>query len=350
MAVLIAAGLPTQLMHRAAFTQDECAAIVSLFVDHLEVARDARTIPNLPRMPADYSVARTNRFDADGALMRSGRLDWVYERILGLASQQLWTEPGEAPAAAEAFHAHVEFNLLHEFQQHDQFGWHVDTKPADGHDRTLNINVMLSSAARGEYTGGALQVGATNVSAEAGDLYLYPASEPHVVHPLSSGLRRTLVIALKEPASAASAQGGGGAVSAEASAPLAERRRRYWSQTRARFEALAGGALAHEPKLHMLFGEFLEASGDAERAKAAFCASYRAAGADAAAAYAAQFLSDAEEAAGVEEALPALLKAGELIQMADCIVPGDAEVAAASERVTNRILAVVAAGRAKQEL
>ena len=57
-----------------------------------------------------------------------------------------------------------------------------------------------------------------------------------------------------------------------------------------------------------------------------------------------------EGAAAAQPALPMLLKAGELIQMADCIVPGDAQVAAASERVTNRILAVVAASQGKQEL
>uniref|UniRef100_A0A7S4EXB5 Prolyl 4-hydroxylase alpha subunit Fe(2+) 2OG dioxygenase domain-containing protein n=1 Tax=Chrysotila carterae TaxID=13221 RepID=A0A7S4EXB5_CHRCT len=119
---------------------------------------------------------------------------------------------GSLPASASEFHASVEFTLMHEFRpSFDRFDWHVDTKPNDGKWRTFNVNIMLSAAS--DYTGGQLQVGGRNISAQQGDLYLYPASAPHAVHTVASGVRRTLVLALADPVYAASARyvrGGGG--------------------------------------------------------------------------------------------------------------------------------------------
>ena len=92
----------------------------------------------------------------------------------------------------------VEFVLLHEFAAADGFGWHVDATPNDVLDdkhRFLNVNVVLSDP--GDYDGGALQVGATNVSLGRGDLHVYRASTPHRVYEITRGVRRTLVVATK---------------------------------------------------------------------------------------------------------------------------------------------------------
>lgn len=55
----------------------------------------------------------------------------------------------------------MDFTLLHEFevlaeQPTPQFDWHADTKPGDVKARSLNVNIMLSSAGE-DFKGGELQ-------------------------------------------------------------------------------------------------------------------------------------------------------------------------------------------------
>jgi len=259
------------LMYRSAFTPDECNRIETLFLDKLDVSRDARRVDNLPHMANDYSIERTNRFDNEHTLMEP--LTWVYDRIVRLVgAEKAWSRdffaPGLAPSTGAELQRHVQLQLMHEFGAQDRFGWHVDTRPDMDPSRTYNINIMLSP--REQYDGGELQVGSNNVSAQQGDLYFYAASAPHVVHPLSSGLRRVLVLILhditeQELASNANVDVGRQKVW----------KMDYWSQAQARFERLTTGALAKEPKLHMVFGEFLEGEGKTAAARQSFCESYR---------------------------------------------------------------------------
>ncbi|KAJ1479222.1 hypothetical protein T484DRAFT_1815097, partial [Baffinella frigidus] len=93
--------------------------------------------------------------------------------------------------APQTFRSHVEFDLLHEFQKGYFFDFHIDAKPNDNTQRSINVNVMLSP--REDYTGGGLQVGAAQINAEQGDLYFYPAAFPHKVHDVTGGVRHTLV-------------------------------------------------------------------------------------------------------------------------------------------------------------
>ena len=146
------------------FTAAECQTIVNMFLESKREP-DVRSIENLPGMSSSYGVARVNRWDEDQRMLRSGQLDWVYERLLPLVA---------------ATKDSVAFTLLHEFDEaHDRFDWHVDTKPNDGKSRTTNLNVMLSEP-RVDFGGGALQVGARNVSVRRGDAYAYAAAAPHV--------------------------------------------------------------------------------------------------------------------------------------------------------------------------
>ena len=263
------------------FTAAECQRIVDMFLESAAREADVRNIENLPGMKSSYGVARVNRWDEDGRMLRSGQLDWVYERLL--------------PLVGAATKENVAFTLLHEFDKaHDRFDWHVDTKPNDGKSRTTNLNVMLSEP-RVDFGGGALQVGAHNVSVRRGDAYAYAAAAPHVVHPLAWGLRRTLVVALNTAAD--------------------DDRAEYFREAEERYAALAEGALRHEPKLHLLRGEFFEALGRADDAKRAFCASYRAT--DDAGAYARRFLADGRDAAVADR----MDVANEYFRMARCIEP-----------------------------
>ena len=166
------------------FSVEETERIVALF-DDSEPSRDVRD---------DFQVRRTNRW-LGGAALAAGAFDWVMAKIL--AADDSWG--GARWADVASFLAErVEFVLLHEFAAADGFGWHVDATPNDVLDdkhRFLNVNVVLSDP--GDYDGGALQVGATNVSLGRGDLHVYRASTPHRVYEITRGVRRTLVVATK---------------------------------------------------------------------------------------------------------------------------------------------------------
>mmetsp|Transcript_31489 Transcript_31489/g.102284 ORF Transcript_31489/g.102284 Transcript_31489/m.102284 type:complete len:280 (-) Transcript_31489:423-1262(-) len=166
------------------FSVEETERIVALF-DGSEPSRDVRD---------DFQVRRTNRW-LGGAALAAGAFDWVMAKIL--AADDSWG--GARWADVSSFLAErVEFVLLHEFAAADGFGWHVDATPNDVLDdkhRFLNVNVVLSDP--GDYDGGALQVGATNVSLGRGDLHVYRASTPHRVYEVTRGVRRTLVVATK---------------------------------------------------------------------------------------------------------------------------------------------------------
>lgn len=100
-----------------------------------------------------------------------------------------------------------------------------------------------------------------------GDLYVYPASTPHAVSPVTAGRRRTLVIALRAPlptdaplayvASAAATRAAAAAglaagalkiarVEEEAAVPL---RAAYWAAAERTFRDLCEGPLSGEPKV-----------------------------------------------------------------------------------------------------
>jgi len=225
---------------------------------------DERENPLLPLMASEpFRVSRINRFD-DGS--RTKEMNALRESVLVRLRAHLITHlPQGATDSLDSFSSLVDFTLLHEFNsasRSDFFDWHVDTKPNDDKGRTLNINVMLSQSGT-DYTGGELVVGNQTLVPKQGDAYVYPAALPHKVTLLRSGRRHTLVVALTERHLEAYNQAG--------------RRDAYWSDIEGRLSALTGShaETAQEPKLHILHGEFLEASGRAKEAQRAFCTAYQ---------------------------------------------------------------------------
>ncbi|KAJ1455916.1 hypothetical protein M885DRAFT_518793 [Pelagophyceae sp. CCMP2097] len=230
----------------AAFTPEECARIEELFLRR-EVEVDERI---------GEGVSRVNRWVKSPL---PGEFDWILRRVLEHLppSNAFWGfSKTFADADVKTFEQHVDFALMHEFGAGRFFDWHVDTKPDDETDRTLNVNVVLSKP--GDFQGGDLQVANTNASLGIGDLHAYPAACPHKVHDISRGRRRTLVLAVRAAPR--------GAAPSQSSA--------YWASARRRYELLcADGA---PPKLHWIFGQYLEASGDGPAAVQKFGDSYRA--------------------------------------------------------------------------
>ncbi|KAH8045745.1 hypothetical protein JL720_16587 [Aureococcus anophagefferens] len=143
------------------FSVEETERIVALF-DGSEPSRMCGT--------TSRCAARTA---GSAARPAAGAFDWVMAKIL--AADDSWG--GALGRRVVVPRGARRIVLLHEFAAADGFGWHVDATPNDVLDdkhRFLNVNVVLSDP--GDYDGGALQVGATNVSLGRGDLHVYRAS------------------------------------------------------------------------------------------------------------------------------------------------------------------------------
>ncbi|KAL3900014.1 MAG: hypothetical protein SGPRY_012538 [Prymnesium sp.] len=344
-------------MFRRAFTPHECERIAQLF-SQLPAESDVRKIPLLPNMPEDsFRVARLNRFD-DGSLLEQGKLDFISSRLLSLL-QSTPDSPlpalggldhllaaqnnGSTEAAScqlEALHARVDFTLLHEFevlaeQPTPQFDWHADTKPGDVKARSLNVGTTLIGAEQASALWESSDLILEKSSHDAqlsiqvievtsgftrcqGDMYLYPAGVVHRVAPVTHGIRLTFVMALVDiEASGCSSHDAATGSTLVPAAAFAGRRASYWEHVevlhglrsadvcltsqkykrrlQASYQRLTQGHLARESKLHILHGEFLEASGRSEEAHAAYCEAYRGTGEEAAAKHASQFMRDGEK-------------------------------------------------------
>jgi hypothetical protein len=165
---------------KSAFSAHECDQISEVFVSSQRADPDLRSVDG---------IRRTNRWDAAKGMLLSGKLDWIYARVVACAGLD---------QSSLAFRSSVDFSLMHEFSTGDFFDWHVDTSPGDGTGRTVNVNVLLSDPAV-DFGGGAFKVGAQLTDVNQGDLYIYPASFPHAVETVTSGRRRSLVIGVLDP-------------------------------------------------------------------------------------------------------------------------------------------------------
>uniref|UniRef100_A0A7S2UMX0 Fe2OG dioxygenase domain-containing protein n=1 Tax=Attheya septentrionalis TaxID=420275 RepID=A0A7S2UMX0_9STRA len=218
-------GSPLQF-HPRAFTNPETQAIVTLM----------KSLPKQVDNRNEQSVSRINYFETQPEKISAEKYKWILERIQSLYSP---TEP------IQEFCKRIDFLLLHEFQAGGFFDWHVDTKPGDGTCRTDNINVMLSS--KNEYEGGVLSIGCSDIDASIGDCYSYPANFPHKVSDVTSGKRYTFIVALKTKSS-------GGSKEEEEEGPPQS----YWDRAEENYQQICSSCPS-ESKLHMLYGEFLEA-------------------------------------------------------------------------------------------
>jgi hypothetical protein len=321
------------IMSKGAFTSSECDTIRDLYISQLQRVEDTRE--------AD-SVSRINRFDVQGKLLQNGDLDWIMDRVAThlptASSGGSSTSSSSSDISDDDDHDHessdnkteqlknaIDFTLLHEFNPGMHFGLHVDTRPNDGTHRTMNVNIMLSDPSQ-DYTGGSLQIGINQIQPQKGDLYMYPASYPHAVLELDTGLRYTYVMALTIPKNRRSDQ----------------QQASYWAASETRLQALAtqkmimgdddddGDDQLFKSKLHLIHAQFLEASGDRSDPEidAAYCKAYKAT--PEAALYAQQFFNNGKAALAAAQH-PA---ADNYFQMAICV---DSTVAPAVQQA--RLLA-----------
>ena len=219
-----------------AFSAAECEAIEKIF-ENEPVEVDQRENEGISRR--NYWLKREPE----------RQLRWVLERIAAALPQRHASGFGFTAEEKRNDRLTLEFALMHEFLPGDFFDWHVDTKPGDGTMRTTNVNVILSR----DFEGGQLQLGDANATLGLGDLHAYPAALPHKVHDIKRGRRRTLVLALKSE----------------------ERHSEYFDRAADAYADLCETLGSQHPKLHWIFGDFYEAQGLQDQARAKYADSYR---------------------------------------------------------------------------
>jgi len=218
-------GLPSQqrgpgsvVIIRNAFTPEECKWIVATFKNRVKLERVRCVFDAVSERKFLQIEPWVDIWKPKGCLLTRSKFgkdcldvtleyNWILERVIAMVIRSGVPTTGEASPIEWGFDVtactprdlasdHLQQVDLHEFEGGDFLDWHRDTYPTDGTGRTVNVNIMLSE--RGdEYHGGDIHVGKVNCHANVGDLYWYPAAYPHKVDDITSGIRHTLVFAVK---------------------------------------------------------------------------------------------------------------------------------------------------------
>lgn len=99
-------------------------------------------------------------------------------------------------ANARAFHFDLTSNEPAQYAEYaidGKYDWHLDIGPGSAALRKLSASVQLSSP--NDYEGGDLEIwGTPPVDKKQGTLIVFPSYLLHRVHPVTRGLRRSLVV------------------------------------------------------------------------------------------------------------------------------------------------------------
>ena len=136
----------------------------------------------------NYRDAEVSWIPLDADTWLNDKMMWIARQLNGLKYQyDLW-------GFAEKF----QFTTYYPNNQH--YEWHQDTTDADP-PRKMSMVVMLSDPS--EYEGGELQImtqkDPTILEPVKGRVYMFPSHTVHRVTPVTSGIRRSLVIWITGP-------------------------------------------------------------------------------------------------------------------------------------------------------
>jgi PKHD-type hydroxylase len=124
--------------------------------------------------------------------------EWIYDKLAYIARQL----NGEYyNFDLHGFWEHLQYTV-YEGDEKGHYDWHIDAGPNDECPRKLSIVLQLSDPS--EYEGGELQImtnkDAITIEKKKGFLVAFPSYQLHRVTPVTSGVRRTLVVWATGPA------------------------------------------------------------------------------------------------------------------------------------------------------
>ena len=167
------------------FTSNECHRIIN-YGESLN-PRPATVGNNI-----DTNVVNCIRTSKTAWLECNNDTKWLYERlgnILRVTNGMFWKFD------IRGFHEHIQYTV-YEGDDKGFYRWHVDNNmQSDVPPRKLSMTVQLSDPS--EYTGGELQLHDGEVQTAVnsrGHVIIFPSYVLHRVQPVTSGIRRSLVI------------------------------------------------------------------------------------------------------------------------------------------------------------
>ncbi len=143
------------------------------------------------------TVGRTYRSSRVGWIPKQSEYRWLYEKLGDLvneANQSLWQ--------FELFGMAEPIQLTeYPANQEGHYDWHTDVGAGRTSMRKISITIQVSDSS--EYEGGALQFMSRRVpqtaGREAGTAYAFPSYLLHRVMPVTSGIRRSIVVWVSGP-------------------------------------------------------------------------------------------------------------------------------------------------------
>jgi PKHD-type hydroxylase len=124
--------------------------------------------------------------------------EWIYDKLAYIARNlngQYYNFD------LHGFWEHLQYTV-YEGNENGHYDWHIDAGSTDECPRKFSIVLQLSDPS--EYEGGELQImigkDVTTIEKKKGFLVAFPSYQMHRVTPVTSGIRRTLVVWVTGPA------------------------------------------------------------------------------------------------------------------------------------------------------
>lgn len=164
------------------FSKEQCESVLSLW-DEKQALKALTGASEDCLLTHQESEKRQSRIQW---INYSEETRWIFEKLCGLAF-----DVNDARYKFQ-LNGFVEPLQLTEYREGDHYDWHTDGGEGKFSTRKLSLVVQLSD--ENDYTGGELQVLQHRITEkEQGTVLFFPSYSAHKVHPVTSGLRYSLV-------------------------------------------------------------------------------------------------------------------------------------------------------------
>ena len=160
------------------FSPKQCADILQL----------ADTFEKIPSTVKDKGIIdNKTRKSTISWMYQNPKTDWLYEWVYtSMHNTNYWKFD------VRGFFDAIQYTVYNGGKKGDFYNWHTDTGPGMNH-RKISMSILLSDPK--EYTGGDLELErGGRLKLKKGEGVMFPSYMNHKVHPVTSGVRKSLVI------------------------------------------------------------------------------------------------------------------------------------------------------------
>lgn len=178
---------------RNTFNESEIERVVAYF-ETLEKVKG-----NVGNAKATDDISRT-RVSKVAWVKLNNESRWIYERLAAVTRR---INGKHFRYDLYGFHDHMQYTV-YEGEEKSHYDWHTDSGSTTTNDPPRKLSLVLQLNGPEEYEGGELEVMTTGrpvrVVREKGLIVVFPSYTVHRVRPVTSGVRRSLVVWVCGPA------------------------------------------------------------------------------------------------------------------------------------------------------